>query len=200
MATAPPTIATGTAHAGAVPMPTRASAGPAHPPIAAPAVANGTVAAIPTPPVTRPTPDPKTPPATPPIAAPAALIALVAEVPAATIPTAVAAVPPTIVTPIVAFSILFLVAVGDGDDSSASDGFLFVGCILLTLQYFEFFIRRLALFFCFSNETVVSCTHALTCRITYFITTLIQNFRRTEDFVVFVEIIRNAGWFPTAGR
>ena len=107
-ATTPPPIATGTAHAGAVPMPTSARAGPAHPPIAAPAAANGTVAAMPTPPVARPTPEPKTPPATPPIAAPAALIAPVADAPAATIPAADAAEPPAIAAPIAMFSAFFV--------------------------------------------------------------------------------------------
>lgn len=109
-ATTPPPIATGTAHAGAVPIPIRARAGPAHPPIAAPAVANGIVAAIPTPPVASPTLEPRTPPATPPIAAPAALIAPVVDVPAATIPAADAA-EPTIVAPIAVAVVASLTAV-----------------------------------------------------------------------------------------
>ena len=159
-ATTPPAIATGTAHAGAVPIPTTARAGPAQPPMAAPAAANGTVAAMPTPPVASPTPEPKTPPATPPIAAPAALIAPVAEVPAAITPKAVAAVPPATVTPIAAFSILFLVGVCDGAALSAPSGLSFVGCILLALQYGKFFA---ALLFCFADYVVVGGVHADTC-------------------------------------
>jgi len=99
-----PTTTTGTAHRGAVPMPIAASAGPARLPIAAPPVANGTVAAIPIPPETKPTPEPNTPPAMPPTVAPAALIAAVADEPAATTPTVVAADPPKIADPITIFS------------------------------------------------------------------------------------------------
>ena len=68
----------------------------------------GEDAAMPTPPVARPTPEPKTPPATPPIAAPAALIAPVADAPAATIPAADAAEPPAIAAPIAMFSAFFV--------------------------------------------------------------------------------------------
>ncbi len=99
----PPPIAAGTAQAGVVPIPNTASAGPAQPPIAAPAVAKGTVAAIPTPPVASPTPEPKTPPAMPPTVAPAALIAAVLDVPAAMIPATDVAVPPTTDVPMATF-------------------------------------------------------------------------------------------------
>jgi hypothetical protein len=49
-----------------------------------------------------------TAPAVPPTAAPAALIAAVVELPAATMPTALAMAPPAMDVPIAAFSALFL--------------------------------------------------------------------------------------------
>ncbi len=116
----PPPIAAGSAQAGEVPMPTIAKAGPAHPPIAAPAVANGTVAAMPTPPVARPTLDPSTPPATAPTPAPTALIVPVAAEPAATTPTTEVAVPPAITAPSIVFSAVELDCLGIGTRTSTS--------------------------------------------------------------------------------
>jgi hypothetical protein len=95
-----------TAQAGAVPIPSTASVGPAQPPMAAPAVAKGTVAAMPTPPLANPTPEPSAPPATDPTLAPTALMVPVTAVPAATTPPKEVAAPPVMATPRATFSSL----------------------------------------------------------------------------------------------